>query len=756
MLPLEETVTFEQERADRMRGRLRWVLGFLLALWCFAFVFADVRLYGSRTAKLGVRVLEVSWAVGMLLWLRRPRAWGAIEGVTIAGALAIIGVTSWTILWLPRDQVTFAVASRLLLLTFFVYVLEFRWKASAVAHAGVLLLLVGAYLTRERVEGLRSLGQAAMWLLVPIPVLVYSARRREVQQRSAFDLEVALGEANAHLQEEIARRNRLYVQLNHDLRTPLAVILAESSLLAKGAKRGSDHDALRRVASSARFATELCERLLEVARLEAGGAPYHPGRIALAQVVADVCAELQPRGGATLAWSGAGVAEADAGHVRRILMNLVSNALKAIDPERGRVDVTVSLDPESLARVRIDVRDDGPGLPAELRDSPFSRGTLFAEGKSAPSGVGLPLAYELATLQGGTLRLLASSPTTFRLELPASAKAACEEVRAIQPPDDPSGALPPRLLIVEDTPELMEVLRRVFGERFKVLEAGSLAEGRAALQWRPDVVLCDVMLPDGSGFTLLEELRRDAESELPFVFLSALGDPMERSRGILAGADDYVAKPFVPTELVVRVERALARTRKQRAEVEQQRQRLLMELHDGVSSNLSRARLLLGAGDARSLAAASKCVGDALDETRAAFALIDGEGLSASELCVELRRALTDIAESHGLEVVCTRTVTVDASLSAATAHAARRLAHEGLTNVMRHAAATRVWVTLTAEGGQLAVVIEDDGKGPQPQENPGRGLALAHARVARVGGSLAVEPRVGGGTRFAASMPVR
>jgi len=120
--------------------------------------------------------------------------------------------------------------------------------------------------------------------------------------------------------------------------------------------------------------------------------------------------------------------------------------------------------------------------------------------------------------------------------------------------------LPRMVLLVEDedaiTVPLTEALAR---EGFRTETAGTLAEGLdIARSRRPDLVLLDVMLPDGSGFDLLRELR--AEEHLPVIMLTARGDEADRVLGLELGADDYVVKPFSARELVARIRAVLRRT----------------------------------------------------------------------------------------------------------------------------------------------------------------------------------------------------
>lgn len=80
-------------------------------------------------------------------------------------------------------------------------------------------------------------------------------------------------------------------------------------------------------------------------------------------------------------------------------------------------------------------------------------------------------------------------------------------------------------------------------------------------EWKPDFAVLDVMLPDGDGISLLEKMRKF--TEIPVLFLTALGEDEDRLKGLLAGADDYLVKPFLPQELLLRTAAILRRTYKE-------------------------------------------------------------------------------------------------------------------------------------------------------------------------------------------------
>ncbi len=118
----------------------------------------------------------------------------------------------------------------------------------------------------------------------------------------------------------------------------------------------------------------------------------------------------------------------------------------------------------------------------------------------------------------------------------------------------------PRVLIVEDEPGIADTLQ--YALRTEGFDPACCATGEAALraiaEAEPALVILDVGLPDASGFEVFKQIR--ATSDVPVVFLTARTDEIDRVLGLELGADDYVAKPFSPRELVARVRSVLRRS----------------------------------------------------------------------------------------------------------------------------------------------------------------------------------------------------
>src|SRR5579862_2913590 len=119
--------------------------------------------------------------------------------------------------------------------------------------------------------------------------------------------------------------------------------------------------------------------------------------------------------------------------------------------------------------------------------------------------------------------------------------------------------LEPHLLVVDDDHRLRELLRRYLSENgFRVTTAADAAEARGYLGgFAFDLIVLDVMMPGESGLDLTRALRRD--NPVPVLLLTAMADPEHRVNGLEQGADDFLAKPFEPRELVLRIRNILQR-----------------------------------------------------------------------------------------------------------------------------------------------------------------------------------------------------
>jgi len=237
--------------------------------------------------------------------------------------------------------------------------------------------------------------------------------------------------------------------------------------------------------------------------------------------------------------------------IQQIVLNLVLNAEHAIGDAHGTIGLRTST---SAHEHRLEVRDDGPGIPPDLRGrvfEPFFTTKEVGQG----TGLGLSIALGIATAHGGGLELEEGSGTTrpgasFVLTLPAHATGGAAQQLVDGPSRKPAESGKRRALIVEDELPIRTLLARLVGRRdYEVVEASSCAEAKAASAADTfDLVLCDVRLTDGNGADVLRWLReRQPALGRRFVFvtgdIAALGDDHQHGDTLV------LAKPFTASDL---------------------------------------------------------------------------------------------------------------------------------------------------------------------------------------------------------------
>ena len=770
--PNELDQLFDQERAETIRTRSRWIWGGSIPVWITSLFVADLAVFTPVQA-LTIRIPDLALAIGFSFWLRRPRRLRVMEAATVFGWFVVASLSGYGFLIMPVDKLPFKVAALVLSVLVVCLLGSFTWQSTAMI----------AVLTVLSVSAIKYVGADSLYTVTltvvgfAYSVLIVAAAARDRLKRAELEARHALTTANEKLQREDELRRRLFVNLSHDFRTPLAVVRGEAELLRSSGRFGADDAALGRVEANARALTDLVDQLLDLARLEAGQMPFRPRHCDIGAIAREVASLLQPSGHAerivTVVPQMVVVAKIDPSHVRRILSNLVANGLRQVRTG-GQVTIVVARDG---TRVVVDVVDDGKGVPDALRESIFQRFVSLDSDGSTASGIGLPLARELALLNGGELEIVHPSPkTTFRLSILAVDEAPEEEVRGEAtrpaprtngaPANDEAnaagGALGPRVLIVEDNPDMAALLCRVLGDRFRVEHVATVADALSVLRDRPpNAVLSDVLLPDGNGYDVLATVRGNRELErLPVVLVSALSEVDQRVRGLSAGADDYVSKPFAPEELRSRVTAAIDRAESRHRALEGQRDALLMEIHDGVSASLSRASILLsdpegGPGDGESRDYARDAIQDGLDEVRAITRLLAPRPSDWQTLTAEIRRALADACAAASLILDFEADEDPDSPpLPAAVAHTLRRIAREATTNIVKHAHAKKITCRMSAAQPAWSLRVEDDGRGLPEAMTDGQGLGIMNRRATRIGGTVQYGNLPTAGAFVAAQIP--
>ena len=385
----------------------------------------------------------------------------------------------------------------------------------------------------------------------------------ERHRRGAEAREVA-----AHAASEA--KDRFLAELSHELRTPLTPILAAVASLQK---RSDVPDSLRPsldlVQRNIEIEARLIDDLLDVSRLA------NP-RVELALEVIDVhetlravlaplAHEIEQSGVAFRTELGARspCVIADPLRLSQVLWNLVANALRNTPPD-GEVLVTTSNIGEDL---RIIVRDTGVGIERDrLKEifSPFSKDSAsrLARGKL---GLGLAIVKGIVEAHGG--RILAFSHgegrgAAFVVELKAVAERPVPvEERSPEPSEAPTKReAATRVLLVEDHPDTREALEAFLRMNdYEVKVAGDVSSALAMVDDDVDIVVCDIGLPDGTGFDLMRQIG--TERTMRAIALTGYGAPHDVELAAEAGFDMHLTKPVGAKLLIEAIEKLVASER---------------------------------------------------------------------------------------------------------------------------------------------------------------------------------------------------
>lgn len=397
-------------------------------------------------------------------------------------------------------------------------------------------------------------------------------------------------------------KSRFFTDLSHELRTPLTLILGPAEQAMSDVEQGSRIGrSLRSIHGNAGRLLELVNQILELARLESGvyrPSPQSGDLLALMHGTLDAFRVQATERGVELRLESnvdSALADFDADALRRILSNLLGNALRHTSSD-SRIALVLTVGDDGLV---FDVDDQGPGIAEDEREQIFERYYSRAKGGS---GIGLALARELARVQGGDLVALAAPEGGARLRCTLPLQV--ERTSAPVVVDVPSPALPLEaeevgdsaravVLVVEDQPDVLTFLRECLGTQFDVLCAADGDAGLAmARQHLPDAVVTDLVMPGRDGLSLVRAMQDDAEMRtIPVIILSARDAEATQLAGIESGAVEYLTKPFSPALLRARLHRLLGFRMQLRDQLRGEFERMAVaEQHAPVDSLESRVR----------------------------------------------------------------------------------------------------------------------------------------------------------------------
>jgi signal transduction histidine kinase len=604
-----------RERQERLRsGRVACALvvllmpaGITLDLWVYPaqwFYFLQLRMFCS--------------ALAGALWLVHARPLGRryyrFLGIPIAILPAFF--IAWMIA-VTEGSLSPYYAGLILILLAVNAVVHWSTTESIIAIAVLLVLYFAACLPWD-LEDSHGIFFNNVYFLVLTGIIVVvgnhiynQLRFREFALRFELDQNrKQVEETNKKLVELDEIKSRFFANISHELRTPLTLLLAPLENLIR--ERGSSFDSQIRelliiMQSNGLRLLKLINDLLDLVRLESGRIEVKLEPVALEPFLRGLSTAIrkaaEDRGVRleTTIDAGLRTALADSDKLEKVLLNLLFNALK-FTPAGGVVRLEGS---RRNGDMLLAVSDTGVGISDDKMPYVFDRfwqGDTSSQRKNHGVGIGLALVKELVEAQGGTVavssRLGRGSVFTVCLpyrepdarapDLPPGSEgySDVENVRVgnnnsavdgtwltslhrqaelvppmkavrelLRPVEIVASNGFPRVLVADDEPDMLAYLKSQLAHDFQVIEA---ADGQQAVekasQFLPDVILCDMMMPEKDGLEVCRELReRTSTRAIPIVMLTARADEETKLAVLSAGANDFVTKPFSTTELVVRL-----------------------------------------------------------------------------------------------------------------------------------------------------------------------------------------------------------
>jgi CheY-like chemotaxis protein len=413
-------------------------------------------------------------------------------------------------------------------------------------------------------------------------------RALEQHQRDLLRAQSELQTNAAVLEAANQYKSEFLANMSHELRTPLNSALILSQLLADNKNGNLDEEQVRyarAIHDANNDLLVLINDVLDLAKVEAGHADLQAESVEMADITRRLRTMFEPQAQKKgLAFDVEQVPgtpaslSTDSRRLLQVLKNLIANAVKFTNAGQ----VTLALAPAADGGVRFEVRDTGVGIPADKHEVIFE---AFRQADGSTSrqfggtGLGLSISRELARRLGGDI-VVRSTPgkgSVFSLDLPPqlpdqvhgvlqpTAPAPLPPLPAPAPAPAPSAADVPAadgrrvILVVEDDPVFAASLRTLVEDKGYAAAVASTGEQalRLARELRPSAVLLDVGLPDVSGLSVLERLKRDASTRhIPVHVVSG----EERSASALElGAIGHLVKPARRDELLGAIDRLLAR-----------------------------------------------------------------------------------------------------------------------------------------------------------------------------------------------------
>jgi len=420
---------------------------------------------------------------------------------------------------------------------------------------------------------------------VELSILAKAFNRMASQLQESF---TNLEAKNTQLQQLDQLKDEFLANTSHELRTPLNGIIGIAESLIDGAAGQLSSKAianLAMMASSGRRLANLVNDILDFSKLRHKNLELQIKSVGAREIANVVLTLSQPLVGQKSLQlinsisSDIPLVEADENRIQQIFYNLIGNAIKFTEKGTIEVSAEVIFENEQSSILAITVSDTGIGIPQDKLErifESFEQADGSTARKYGGTGLGLAVTKQLVELHGGEISVSSKvgegSQFTFTLPvsqilIEESSQKCLIQWRVPTPKLTNEVSINPevlatnnggfKILIVDDEPVNLQVLvNNLALENYAITQATNGFEALAIIEngFQPDLILLDVMMPRMTGYEVCKKLRETFLAiELPIVMLTAKNQVSDLVEGFVAGANDYLSKPFSKNELLARI-----------------------------------------------------------------------------------------------------------------------------------------------------------------------------------------------------------
>ena len=415
-----------------------------------------------------------------------------------------------------------------------------------------------------------STGAYIFYAFLLIAILLFTRYMIIRNEQQKFRLkQVELEAQRKHELDEM--KLRFFTNVSHELRTPLTLVISPLESMMKSVSDKQQKQQLSLIHKNAIRLLNMVNQLLDFRKSDVN---EHSLNLSYGDIISfldNVCnhfMEYAEKKSIRLTFFSS-VEELrtvfDEDKMRKIMMNLISNALKFTE-KNGAVDVMVKLlsakDKDDTERLEIRIIDTGIGIKDEDKKRVFER---FYQGKIRNddfpgSGIGLHIVKEFVSICKGTVEVYDNVPkgSLFLLQFPVERLEYITSQHGGEHEEawESEGT---RILLVDDNDDFRDFMKDTLKNEFALLEASNGKEAwNKIIEYSPDIIISDVMMPEMDGYELCEKVKNDVRtSHIPLILLTAHTAQEQELKGLETGADDYITKPFNLDIFLLRIHKIL-------------------------------------------------------------------------------------------------------------------------------------------------------------------------------------------------------